>query len=194
MLKIGLTGNIAAGKTVFENFLRDRGFSVLDADDFSHEVVMREDVKTQIVNEFAGKDILEDGEISRSKLGKVVFPDETYRKKLEGIIHPLLKTEIGRFFRSCQEQGEKIAVVSAALLFEAKFEGCFDKIVLIYADDGLRIERLMKRNDLTLEQAQQRLDIQMSQDEKILKSDYVIYNNNKIDNFEKNAQELLELF
>jgi len=75
-----------------------------------------------------------------------------------------------------KEEGEKVAFVSIPLLFEVGFENLFDKITLVYSPNELRLQRLMSRNDLTLEEAQNRLDIQQNQDEKKLLADYVIYN------------------
>ncbi|MDD3437089.1 MAG: dephospho-CoA kinase [Candidatus Gastranaerophilales bacterium] len=191
MLKIAITGNIAAGKSSVEEFLREKGFSVFDADEVVHELLDNETVKSQVVLLFAGKDILEDNRISRKKLGKIIFADEKSRKELEKILHPLVKDEIRQFFHQKEEQGEKIAFVSVPLLFEAKFESLFDKIVLIYADDEIRIKRLIERNNLPLEYAQNRLKIQISQDEKTSLADYVIYNNKTFESLRKNLEELL---
>lgn len=178
MLKVAITGNIASGKSTVEKILRDKGFNVLDTDDVAHSLLSHPIIKKHIIAAFFGHDVLENGEISRLKLGKIIFTNYLMRKKLEEILHPAIKNEIGRFFRSLE--GEKIAFVAVPLLFEAKFESLFDKIILVYADDEIRINRLMKRNNLSLEQAQQRLNIQMNQDKKVELSDFIIYNNESL--------------
>lgn len=180
MLKVAITGNIASGKTTVENFLKEK-YPVLDSDEVSHSLLLNKDVQSQIEFALEGFDILEDNQISRLKLGKIIFADETLRKKLESILHPLVKESIKNFFDAQAESGKKIAFVSVPLLFEAKFESLFDKIIFVYADDSIRLERLMKRNNLPIEYAQNRLNIQISQDEKISLSDYVIYNNKNIE-------------
>jgi dephospho-CoA kinase len=183
MLKVAITGNIASGKSTLEAILRKKGFEVLDTDFVSHNLLNENSVKSLIMEVFAGFDILENGIISRPKLGKIVFENENLRKNLERIIHPEIKIEIERFFCSLEEKGKKIAFVSVPLLFEANFQDIFDKIILVYADDDLRLERLMKRNDFTLERAKHRLDIQMSQEKKTALSDYILYNNGTLEDF-----------
>lgn len=194
MLKIAITGNIASGKTLVENILIEKGFSVLDSDIVAHNLLKKKNVKKQIIETFADFDIVEDSEISRKKLGEIIFKDKDLRTKLENILHPLIKDEIGRFFRQIKKQGEKIAFASVPLLFEAKLESIFDKIILVYADDTLRLKRLMDRNQLPLEYAQNRLKIQTSQDEKISLADYVLYNNKTPNNLRKNLEKILSLF
>lgn len=193
MLKVAITGNIASGKSQVEKILEEKSYKVLDADNVAHNLLEDADVKKQICETFADFDILENNKISRAKLGKIVFKDEFYRKKLENILHPRINEKIERFFGSL-EKSQKIAFVSVPLLFEAGFEAKFDKIILVYADDKTRLERLMKRNDLTEEYAKNRIAIQMEQDKKIPLSDYVIYNNHSLNELDEAVDKILKLF
>jgi len=193
MLKIAITGNIASGKSVVEEIFKAKGFKALDSDVVAHDLLKNKNIKAQIFESFKNFDITENGEISRQKLGKIIFNDSNSRKKLESILHPIIKEEIGEFFHTSEKDGEKIVFVSVPLLFEAKLENLFDKIILIYADDKIRLERLMKRSNLPLEYAQNRLKIQISQDEKTSLADYVIYNNETINKLQENLDKILEL-
>lgn len=191
MLKIAITGNIASGKSTVEKLLKEKSYKVLDADEVAHELMKNKEVKLQLISAFHGFDIIENNEISRPKLGKLVFTNDDLRKKLESILHPLIKKEINHFFDS--QKGGKITFVSIPLLFEANFDKLFDKIILIYADDEIRLTRLIKRNNLPIEHAKNRIKIQMDQEQKVNLSDYVIKNNGTLPNLIKKLEEVLEL-
>lgn len=193
MLKVGITGNIAAGKSLVEKILREKSFIVLDTDDIAHKLLKDRDVITEIVAAFPGLDIFERSEISRLKLGRIVFNSSTHRKKLENILHPLIIDEIEMFFERMEKQGAKVAFVAVPLLYEAGLENLFDKIVLIYADDNIRLERLVNRNNLTKENAKNRLNIQMSQDEKIHLVNFVIFNNKTLKELQQEIDALIHL-
>lgn len=199
MLKIGITGNIAAGKSTVEELLIKKGYKVLDTDKVAHNLLLEESVKAQIIQAFQNYDIMENGELSRPKLGKIIFSDEKDRKTLESILHPLIKEGIRQFFNGVNKR-EDIVFVSVPLLFEAKFDDLFDKIILVYADDEIRLQRLIQRNDLTEELAKNRLGIQMSQDKKKPLAAYILFNNGtledleqKVDNLESNLLEKLHI-
>lgn len=167
MLKIAITGNIASGKSEVEKIIA-QDFPVFDADKIAHKFL---------------------GNIDRRALGEKVFSDPVARKKLEDYIHPKVKDEILKIF--CESQ-DKYIFVSIPLLFETGFDKLFDKIIFVQCDDKLRLERLMKRNNFTKEQALKRMNAQMPQDEKINKSDFVIHNNSTKEKLAVQVNELLK--
>lgn len=106
-------------------------------------------------------------------------------------MHPQVAVEIKKFYEN--NKSEKFLFVGIPLLFEAKMEALFDKIIFVYTDDNLRLERLLKRNNYTLEHAKARIKSQISQDEKVKKSDYIINNNSDIETLKKSVIELLSI-
>lgn len=175
MIRIALVGNIASGKSTVEKVLTEKyGFSVLDTDKACHFLL--EKLSAKIIQEFKNYEILDENDrLSREKLGKVVFYNEDLKTKLENILYPNLRVEINRYFE--EHKSEEIVFVAIPLLFEANMENLFDKIMFVYCNDEIRLERLIKRNNYTREYAQKRLNSQLSQEEKVEKSDIIIQNN-----------------
>lgn len=190
MLKVAITGNIASGKSQVENYLMSKGYKVLDTDVVAHNLLENDFIKNNVINEFAGYDICENSKISRPKLGTIVFKNNDLKKKLEGILHPVIKEEISKFFE--QNKNEKKAFVSVPLLFEVGFEKLFDKTILIFADNRIRLERLLNRNNISAEEAQQRLNSQISQDKKLSLADCIIYNDKSIDDLYSEVDKVIE--
>ena len=186
-MKIAIAGNIAAGKTAVESFFREFGYEVLDTDKVAHEI-LSSDVAQEVINAFEGQDITSDGTIDRKKLGEIVFSDYHSRKKLERIIHPLIRERIIEY---CEAR-QGVSLVAIPLVFEAKMEDLFDKIIFVFADDETRLERLMNRNNLTQEEALKRINSQMSQFMKLEESDYVFHNNGTLDNLRNQVKDFVE--
>ena len=187
MLKIAITGNIASGKTTVQKILEQKGYKVLDTDIVGHKLL---DELPEIKNEFSKYEIFNtDGKINRPELGKLVFSNPELKAKLEEIIHPAIKSEILKFF--AENKHEKVLLVGIPLLFETNMRDIFDKAVLIYTNDNIRKERLIKRNSYTAEYAQRRMDSQMPQDTKKALCEYIIDNNGNLDNLSKEVQSFL---
>ncbi len=192
MLKIAITGNIAAGKSTVEKLISEMGFLVVDTDKISHNLI-ESDIATinEIKNLFNNCNIMdENGNISRKKISKIIFKNTEYKIQLEKIIHPKVKIELQKLYANYPEQ--KVIFVAVPLLFEAKFETDFDKIILVAADENIREARLLRRNNYSIEHAKSRIKSQTHQDEKFLRSDYIIYNNSDISSLEKSTQDVIK--
>lgn len=185
MLKLGLTGNICAGKSIAETVFKKNGIPVIDADEIVHSLLADDDAVIQQVKElFYPNNLLdENNKIDRKLLGQLVFKDEQKRKELEKILHPRVIALIEEFFANNTDK--PIAVASLALLFEAELTYLFDKTLLITVENQTQIDRLMTRNNYNKEQALSRINAQLPQEEKIKKADFVIKNNELIEKFEE---------
>ncbi len=185
-MRIAIAGNIAAGKSTVQKILQDLGYKVLDTDVCGHNALKLECVKA----EFVDYDVWNGGEISRNKLGKLVFENPAVKKKLENIVHPIIKENILEFFT--QNRSENILFVAIPLIFETKMEDMFDKIVFIFADDELRLKRLIARNNYDENYAKLRINSQLNQKDKMQMSDYVITNNDSIEKLNLQVKSLLD--
>ena len=188
MIKFALCGNIASGKSTVQKLLENQGYRVLDTDKVAHELLTVNN--SELFLEFKKFDVFENGKFSREKLGKLVFTNKEIKQKLENILHPQIREKIKEFFE--QNQNEKYLFVGIPLLFEANMTDLFDKIIFIYADDDIRLKRLLLRNGYSVEYAKARLNSQMRQEEKAQKSDYVINNNGSIEELNVNIIKLFE--
>lgn len=185
MKKIAITGNIASGKSVAEKIIQNLGYPVYDTDELAHTILAN---SKDVIEAFKNYDIMQNGKISRKKLGEIVFNNNTLREKLEMIIHPLVKTKLEEIFE--EHKNEKYVFIGIPLLFEANMQDMFDKIVLIYCDDNIRLVRLMNRNNLSKSQAFLRLNSQISQENKVELVDYVIKNETSPKDLEKQIKHL----
>lgn len=187
MISIAIVGNIASGKSTVENVLRKKGYKVFDSDIIAHEVL--DDLSEKILEAFKGYDILENGKISRQKLGALVFDDKNLKEKLENIVHPEIKVRIKKIFE--ENKLEKYIFVSIPLLFEVGWRNLFDKILFIYTEDKIRLNRLMQRNNFTKDEALARIKSQLPQEEKVKVSDFIINNNHSIDVLQKYIERFI---
>ena len=172
-LNIGITGSIACGKSTVSNYLKEKGYTIIDADKLGHIALTSDEVKEKLKKSF-GYTILENNEISREKLGKLVFGNNVNLKVLNSIVHPYIRKIILQLQE--KHRDERLVFLDIALLFEAGFEDLVEKIIVVHVDEKIQLARLMSRNSLSKEQAMYRIESQMSSKDKSILGNYVIDN------------------
>lgn len=189
----GLTGGIATGKSTAKKLIESLGFSVIDADQISHTLSEPgQPGYAGIVSHF-GKNILNsDHTIDRKKLGQIVFSDEKNKTDLERILHPLIQQEVKKQKGELLDRGDKIAFYDVPLLFEKNLQSNFDVTVLIWCDPKIQLERLMKRNSLTRDEALLRISNQLPLIQKVKWANYCVDNSGDIESLDKQIKKLLE--
>ncbi|MGE8078559.1 dephospho-CoA kinase [Peribacillus loiseleuriae] len=190
---IGITGGIASGKSSISQFIREElGFTIIDADIAAREVVEPGQEAYQEIVEVFGTDLLlSDTSIDRAKLGGIIFHDEKKRRKLNEIVHPAVRKRMLQQKETAFELGEKVLFMDIPLLFESKLTHMVDKTILIYVDERIQLERLMKRNGLSEVDAKARIDSQMPLVEKKKLADAVVMNNGSLEESKEQVRKVL---
>lgn len=191
MRLIGLTGNIASGKTVVADLLRDKGATLIDADVLAREVVKPGTNALGRIASRWGNEVLDDkGDLDRAALRRIVFTDQAQLDELNAIIHP----EIGRLrdsrIEDARKRGDKVVVCVVPLLFERKLVDQFDTIVLVDAPRALRLERLVEARGLDEAEAMKMIAAQMPAELKRARADYVVENTGSEEQLRKDVDAL----
>ena len=193
MLKVGLTGSIAVGKSFVLRTLAELGCHVIDADDIARTVVAPGSVGLKSVTQAFGEGFLQpDGALDRAKLGAIVFSDEQRRAQLNSILHPLIIAAQDDQIREIESQDPTgIVVIDAALMIESGGYRRLDKLIVVHCRPEIQLDRLMSRENLSREAAEQRIASQMPQAEKIKYADFLI---DTSEGFEDTRRQVAHVF
>jgi dephospho-CoA kinase len=193
MLRVGLTGGIASGKTTVATLLKKHGYEVLDADSLGHQLMVPDlPAYGEIVREFGRDVVAHDERIDRAKLGAIVFADAEKRAKLNAILHPRILAHVQEWFSLLDRRdGPAFAFVEAALLVEAGYKSWLDRLVVCWSKPEQQMDRLVRRG-LSREQAKLRLAAQMPVDEKRRLADDVIDCSGSLEETERQVGKLIE--
>lgn len=193
MLWVGLTGGIASGKSTVTRILRQQGVPVIDADELAREVVKSgTDGHAEVVKAFGPGSVSADGELNRKEIGMKVFADRTKLEVLERIIHPRVRALCLREKNQLAAAGNAIAFYDVPLLFEKKLESSFDQIVVVTCEPQIQIDRLMKREGFSEDEAIRRIAAQLPLEQKIKAAHFTIHNNGSMIDLEKQVDDLLK--
>jgi len=176
MLHVGLTGNIASGKSQAAVMFAELGAHIIDADTVGHSLLKSgNEIGKKIIGAFGTEILGPDGEIDRRKLGNAVFINEGKRRLLNSLIHPAIHSEILRsIFELEQSSSGGIIVVDAALMVETGHYRMYDRLIVVTCDPALQIARLMNRDGLNEQEARARIMSQMPIEEKLRVAHYTI--------------------
>jgi dephospho-CoA kinase len=173
---VGLTGGVGSGKSTVAAILGELGAAVVDADEASHAVYEPGTPGFDAVVKAFGEGYVREGRIDRKALGELVFKDPDARRRLNAIVHPLVREWMAQRTAEALEHGADVIVQDVPLLFENKLEALFPTIVLVWVPPEVQVERLVKGRGFTRERAREVIAAQMPINEKRAHSTYVIDN------------------
>ena len=176
LLRVGLTGGIASGKTTVAGFMAEMGAFVVNADRIAHEVISPGgSAYHEVVARFGESILTPDGLVDRAELGRRVFSDVSERESLEAIVHPKVLAEVDRRLDRYRATGHSpVAVVDAALLVESGAYRRFDRLVVVRCSRDTQVQRLRSRSGLTADEAMARIESQWSLEQKLAVADYIV--------------------
>lgn len=188
---IGIAGGIGSGKSTVTDYLRSKSYLVIDADEEAREAVNPgEPTLDELVDYFGSHIIQEDGTLNRRKLAQIAFSDPEKTKKLNDILHKDISIRIDKKLTQNAGRGQ-VAFISAPLFFEADLQKKCNETWAVVADKDVRIKRTMERDNLPKEEVVDRINRQMSDDEREKLADYVLFNNGSKEELIKQVDQLM---
>ncbi|HLS66337.1 MAG TPA: dephospho-CoA kinase [Pseudogracilibacillus sp.] len=191
-LVIGLTGSIGTGKTLIATKFQEIGIPVVDADKIARLVVEKgAPAYEKIVATFGTEVLHDDGTLNRQALGSIVFKDEAKRKQLNNMTHPEIRKEMIRQRDEWIERGHNCVVLDIPLLYESKLTHFVDKVIVVYVDEAVQLDRILSRDNITEEEARARIRSQIPVAKKRDMADAVIDNNGSKEDSYKQLFDIL---
>lgn len=193
MIEIGITGNIGSGKSAVSAYLKEKGHTIIDADEIVKLIYKDPGFKSDMLSCFGegikAQDYASSQELDKRKIFAIVFGDKSKLAALDKIVGPYFKKILDSELK--KHQDKEILFLDIPLLFEKNHQKYMDKIILVYCEDTIRYERASKRDGKTLEQIRSVDQTQMPQKEKIKRADYVIDNSGSYENLHRQIEEIL---
>ena len=189
---VGLTGGISSGKSTVSSYLKQLKIPVIDADEVARKVVEPNSQGAKEIKKAFGSDVFEeDGSLNRQKLGALIFSNAENRQKLDELLQPLIKIMILDEIEEHRQKGENMIVLDLPLLFEKQYEELCEEIIVVYVPRELQLERLMKRNQYTKQEALSRIDSQLSIEEKRKRATVLLDNQGSIQQLYQQVEQWL---
>jgi len=194
VLKVAVTGGAGSGKTSVCNRLRELGVKVISADEMAREAVAPgSTVLKKIVGYFGGKVLLSDGTLNRKILRRIITDDDDARITLERFLHHEITELIRKNVVCAEKEGCRMVVIEVPLLFELDMKERFDWVVVVSADKELRVKRLMERDQTSRDAAENLINVQMSDEDKIGRADYVVRNEDSMEKLVDSVDVLFKM-
>jgi len=196
MLRVGLTGGIATGKSTAGAMFVERGCHLIDSDEITHGLFRPgQAVHDAVVKEFGSRIIAADGTIDRRVLGEIVFKDPQARTRLNGLVHPAVIGCQKEWLKEVEaEDPHGIAIVDAALMIEAGTYKNYDKLIVVVCEPEIQKQRLRARSGLSEDQIEARIRSQMPMEEKVKYADFVIETSGSIDMTREQVEKIYREF
>ena len=189
---VGLTGGISSGKSTVSSYLKQLKIPVIDADEVARKVVEPNSQGAREIRKTFGSDVFEeDGSLNRQKLGSLIFSNAENRQKLDDLLQPLIKIMILDEIEEYRQKGENMIVLDLPLLFEKQYEELCEDIIVVYIPKELQLERLMRRNQYTKQEALSRIDSQLSIEEKRKRATVLFDNQGTIQQLYRQVEQWL---
>ena len=189
---VGLTGGISSGKSTVSSYLKQLKIPVIDADEVARKVVEPNSQGAIEIRKAFGSDVFEeDGSLNRQKLGALIFSNAENRQKLDELLQPLIKIMILDEIEEYRQKGETMIVLDLPLLFEKHYEKLCEEIIVVYVPRELQLERLMKRNQYTKQEALSRIDSQLSIEEKRKRATVLLDNQGTVQQLYQQVEQWL---
>ena len=195
VLKVAVTGGAGSGKTTVCKRLKELGVKVISSDALAREAVAKgSPAYKNIVNYFGEKVLISDGNINRQMLRRTIINDDVARLALERFIHPEISKLMQRKTAKAEEDGDRVVLIEVPLLFELGLEGQFDVVVVVSTDFELRVKRLMDRDNISREEAENLLNVQMPNKDKVERAEFVLTNEGSKDQLKKSVDLFYKKF
>jgi dephospho-CoA kinase len=189
MLRIGLTGGIASGKSAASDYFASLGIPVIDTDLISRELVQPGTGGLQRIVETFGESVLDDKDaLDRPRLREIVFASDIKRRRLEDLLHPAIRDRVEELVAEIANAPYVIIVIP--LLFESRYPIPVDRVLVIDTDEQRQLDRLMQRDDISIEQARGMLDAQTSRQARIRQADDVVSNDGSLEELQAQLLKL----
>lgn len=180
-MRYAITGSIGTGKSTVAKLFKKRGYNVLDADKIVHELYQDKNVLSKV--EMLFPDAFIDHKMNKEVIASTIFSNPEKKKKLEDLVHPLVKERI---------KAVDDVVIEVPLLYESNMQELFDKVIVVYCTKDEQIKRIQSRNNLTIDETIKRINSQMDIEEKIKRADFVIDNSGDIKNITKQVDDIIK--